>query len=304
MSARKQLFSQERTPQKRGPSASQQLQGVTPARCSPLDETVDEEEYNLSPETTTVRRPPRLAVTPAAAVVGCSSTQTSQQKEVVNDAPSTAAGMFVKPVGTSSTVKHARPLDSMAMIEPSPIPKKPRVDDVLRAAVSGPGKATDRTARLVAPQPMAPLLPATNDHIRTAAPPRPAAPLSHQGLSTDVTPQTAIRATQQTQQTNDDFDESSHYTTPVATQLFEPDEPLTATQEAFVVDGFELPSPPPFFPPSGSQDRATTPSSATRRRMHEDTKSTQQCLVQWAESTKAFFDYIDRRPIIEDDAST
>jgi hypothetical protein len=81
---------------------------------------------------------------------------------------------------------------------------------------------------------------------------------------------------------------SSAFQTPIATQLFEPDEPLTATQEAVAVEGFEFPSPPPLFPEDPVSSGAP--------------RDGPMASVHWAESTKAFFDLIDSRRLLDVDA--
>lgn len=250
--ARKQLhFSGDVTPQKYS-GVEEELLPITPARTrSTLDETQDD-EHNMSPTVTTVKRP---------RIVGTSLPVVASQSQVASQLPPS---------------------------DPSPVPKKPRVDQILKSVLAG------GAVRATAPPPIS----------------------SSQGeLLPDVTPQTAVRTTQASQLSPplsqslaEAFSaEMAPFATPVATQLFEPDEPLTATQEAYVVDGFEMPSPPPFFgPTAGSQERGadgSTPAgaSARRRAAEIDTKSTQECLVQWAESTKAFFNFIDRRRIIDVD---
>lgn len=272
MSARKQLlYPSDRTPKKNATNESSELLPATPERTSStiIDDTQDDNDHLMSPTVTTVKRP-RIAPT--------SSSASLLQESVVVGRQSQSQG-----------TQHSR-REVAALSDPSPAPKKPRVDQVLRNVLGS--SATGGTAR-------APALPIISS--------------SQKELLPAVTPQTAVRTTQPTQQQQQlsppmsltSGSEMSLFATPVATQLFEPDEPLTATQDAFVVDGFEMPSPPPFFGPAGgSEDRGSTPvggSSSRRRAAQEDVKSTQECLVQWAESTKAFFNFIDRRNIIDVD---
>lgn len=81
------------------------------------------------------------------------------------------------------------------------------------------------------------------------------------------------------------------FRTPTATQLFLPDEPLTATQEAFVADGFQMPSPPPFFGQQGVDAHDE----------EEVVLSTQAKASEWATCMKAFFDLIDSRRLVDVD---
>jgi hypothetical protein len=273
MSAREQLlFSGDLTPRKGADSfqeSGDMMLAATPTRTSITDDTQDD-EHMMSPTVTTVKRP-RIAP--------CSSSASLLHQTFVEATGSRSEGLL-----DSSAARDPH----RGMSDPSPAPKKPRVDQFLKN-VLGAGGA-----------------------------PRPEAPLpSQKDLLPAVTPQTAVRTTQQQQLSQQSpplsltagslFSDMAPFATPVATQLFEPDEPLTATQDAFVVDGFEMPSPPPFFGPAGdSQERradGSTPigGSAGRRRVASDTKSTQESLVQWAESTKAFFNFIDRRNLIDVD---
>jgi hypothetical protein len=273
MSARKQLlFSGDLTPRKGADSLQESgdmMLAATPTRTSITDDTQDD-EHMMSPTVTTVKRP-RIAP--------CSSSSLLHQTFVE------ATGCRSQGLLDNSAARDPH----RGVPDPSPAPKKPRVDQLLKN-VLGAGGA-----------------------------PRPEAPLSSQkDLLPAVTPQTAVRTTQQQQLSQQSpplsltagslFSDMAPFATPVATQLFEPDEPLTATQDAFVVDGFEMPSPPPFFGPAGdSQERrvdGSTPvggSAGQRRAAQSDTKSTQESLVQWAESTKAFFNFIDRRNLIDVD---
>lgn len=81
------------------------------------------------------------------------------------------------------------------------------------------------------------------------------------------------------------------FATPIATQLFLPDEPLTATQEAIVPDNFPMPSPQPFFgsPREGGGDDDIA------------VKSTQVKAAEWADGMKQFFQFIDQRRIVDVD---
>jgi hypothetical protein len=81
--------------------------------------------------------------------------------------------------------------------------------------------------------------------------------------------------------------------TPLATQQSAVDEPMTATQEAFVTDDYHIRSPPPAFDlrsPSPAIERQSILASNAPLLAKGD-KAT------WESATKAFFNFIDSRPL-------
>lgn len=84
--------------------------------------------------------------------------------------------------------------------------------------------------------------------------------------------------------------------TPIATL----DEPLTATQEAFVADHIVLPSPPPAFrlrsasPASATGAHEPAPRFATGTRARETPRLDK---TTWEQTTRSFFQFIDSRPL-------
>lgn len=98
------------------------------------------------------------------------------------------------------------------------------------------------------------------------------------------------------------------YATPLAA-IFQPDEPLTATQEAWAAEGYVPPTPPPLFfhhddddddeaNPIGTDVHRAASSSAPHESQMSHTQREKVKAKTWAATTKAFFDAVDQRGLL------
>lgn len=254
----------------------------------------------------------------------CPPSSRPEVSDVDGDMHSPEATLFSRPhprrTPTGSSFQ-----SSGGVCDESPLPKKPRLDDVLRhqcLPISSPAVFSSHfgsDALLFTPvskncnvPPTAPRaqLPVSITLAATAArrpPPKERSVRTSQERipeSVRVNGSTALTGvTSPRELPSSDTAVSQRMfqmSTPVATQLFEPDEPLTATQEAplTLAEGYDMPSPPPFFGTRSEDNPGNEGDSGVTGPKRGEQLSSQQASIEWAEAAKAFFEFIDRRHVL------
>lgn len=100
---------------------------------------------------------------------------------------------------------------------------------------------------------------------------------------------------------------ASTYATPLDA-IFQPDEPLTATQEAWAAEGYIPPTPPPLFFSHEDDDEGEQQEGPQQRGEADQAMTHSQRervkVKQWAQETKAFFEEVDKRGLLTVDPAS